>query len=105
MCNFKYLFPQKSIQDRDIGFPSLPSHSVSDSLDNPLLLLHQKLNTPHPGFRLLNAPWPCDLRLLNLRLVKRQGWKVTALLIVHRLGADCSLPSNDQCDVQLVREI
>ncbi len=108
-----------------MGFPSLVSHLSSLELLHPLVGLPLKssalLPPPPPAaggaggsgpqpelrplYRPLKADLPCELHLLNLRLLQQREkpggpgddgrflpHEDTALLL-HRLGADCSFPT------------
>ena len=89
------------------GFPSLVSHLSSLQLIHPIVGLPLKTTAQssaaslRSSFKALQQDLPCELHLLNLRMMQNkednpdlrfQPREDTALLL-HRLGVDCSFPS------------
>ncbi|XP_078448759.1 alpha-mannosidase 2x-like [Lampetra planeri] len=87
-----------------LGFPSLLGHVASAALNHPPFVLvgvEQRLSPlaepPQllPSFHVLGTPVPCDLHLLNLRMMEAPGAGSPgeAALLLHRKGFDCGFPS------------
>ncbi|XP_070545855.1 alpha-mannosidase 2x-like [Ptychodera flava] len=81
------------------GYPSLLSHTVSQTLNNPLITLPTLMDADIvTEFAPLTQQLSCDVHLLNLRHLHdmREGESVPgdgALLLLHRLGFDCKYPA------------
>ena len=91
----------KSTPKQNMGYPSLVAHHALLELIHPVFIMPKHNDFKRelaPNVQPLGQPLPCDVHLLNLRTLKKQGddndvpEHQTAVLF-HRLGVDCSLPS------------
>ncbi|CAL1541843.1 unnamed protein product [Lymnaea stagnalis] len=76
-----------------ICYPSTLAHLLSSHLHNPLqvaVMTHTN-GIFETQVRFQNETWPCSCKLLNLRnLGTGNTSSLKALLVVHRVGLDCS---------------
>ena len=89
-----------------VGYPSLLSHHLSLSLNNPLIAVYrQRPSTAAKhlsvrSFQPLSQSLPCDVHLLNLRSLVPVRNASRSLLFLHRLQTDCRVQPRVQlsCD-------
>ncbi|XP_065648888.1 alpha-mannosidase 2 isoform X2 [Hydra vulgaris] len=92
--NFENPPPEKTSL---IAYPSMLSMSLSHQLQNPIydfvVAASVPINQFNSGFSGLKVPLPCDLHLLNLKMLQdnnRVAPSDTAALFLHRVGFDCA---------------
>lgn len=91
-----------------VGYPSLLSHHLTLSLNNPLIALHGQ-RPPTAAKHLAVRPFqpmsqslPCDVHLLNLRSLVPVRNGSQSLLFLHRVQTACGVQPRAQlsCDSQ-----
>ncbi|KAK7505480.1 hypothetical protein BaRGS_00003225 [Batillaria attramentaria] len=87
--------------------PSPLAHLLSEHLNNPPVTTVSSLapskSESQRGHSLLTSPFPCALDLVNLRTssIASDLKFVSALMVLHRAGVDCSIPDvHKDCDMQ-----
>ncbi|XP_065648890.1 alpha-mannosidase 2 isoform X2 [Hydra vulgaris] len=92
--NFDNASPQET---SPTAYPSILSISLSHQLQYPmydfLIAAGVPINQFNSGFSGLKIPLPCDLHLVNLKLLQdniRVAPSDTAALFLHRVGFDCA---------------
>lgn len=108
----------KNINDdnRLESFPSLHAHLLLDYLQHHTVVMEDSSNRNgllRPVFEPLRGSLPCDIRLVNLRGMRRSSpvtgvnsQSPSAALILHKIGFDCSLPlMGFYCDQKSHRDI
>ncbi|KAL5019936.1 hypothetical protein ScPMuIL_002828 [Solemya velum] len=104
---FKLLFEKRHspAKKTDVKYPSLLAQVASLQLIHPTFIIPKNSQTNGqellPSLSLLSEELPCEIHLLNLRIMQnseddndlRYVPKKTSALLLHRLGFDCSFPS------------
>ena len=89
------------VNSQPVAYPSLLGHQLSHHLLHPLFSFFESVGASTTdlaaGFAGLQSPLPCDVFLLTLRSI--QGDQESrpsdeALMVLHRVGYDCSFPSS-----------
>ena len=85
----------------ELSFPSLLSHFVRESLQNPIFKLISKPSITDFSrngqfeFSALSTPLPCDIHLVNLRAMKQleSAANTESAFMLHKFLFDCELPT------------
>ncbi|CAG5119326.1 unnamed protein product [Candidula unifasciata] len=73
-------------------YPSLLAHLLSSHVNNPpqVAVISNIRRTFLAEARFLKEPWPCSYHLLNIRNLGLEAADYQALILLHRVGLDCS---------------
>ncbi|TRY91811.1 hypothetical protein DNTS_012444 [Danionella cerebrum] len=105
--SFRLLLEQRSPSPQNAetapySYPSILSHMTYMYLNHPLIpmAITQQADSPSVAPYLpVNAPFPCDMHLVNLRTIQAQEGKPgpsdQAALILHRKGFDCGFSNRN----------
>ncbi|BFZ07971.1 hypothetical protein BsWGS_11009 [Bradybaena similaris] len=81
-----------SLAKEQACYPSLLAHLLSSHLSNPpqVAVITNINHTFRPETTFLQGFWPCTYHLLNIRSLGLEATNQQALILLHRVGLDCS---------------